>query len=199
MLTSAQYVAKLAEMGITISSAEVITRMRANMMSMTEEIPEVIPLDSSGNLFRLTYMPIVDTLITVFRSTTRTTLTNTESILEKEDFDFQDITFVQTKPVAIDHYNATVKFLTPVNTSTEFVLFRYAYVNEDALFNEIYLSQSLKNRVIEEKRGNVSIKKQSILDIVAKSKMLNQMSGDDIQEINVTRFSCGQEWGRVNE
>lgn len=198
MLTSALYLSRLEKLGITYTQAEIVADMRAFMVPFTEKLDTCISIDNfAGSRFRLSKLPVVDDLFTANRSANEDLLTNPGTILTVEPFDFADPLFVQTEQIAIDYANSVVSFLTPIGD--DLANFRYSYVNEEAMMNRIMLQFSLKNPVTEERRGNVTIKKRSYQDILTDYNKLNQQSGQSIEKVRMTRFSCGEVKGIADE
>lgn len=181
--------AALSQMGISVDTQTV-----AGVVYDTSAPKTVMLSDSmliALNEYKLSTEQVLDHELYIYQSDSSTDLTNYENLLSYELFVEG---FTQTEPVALNLETNSLRFIADSTELNTLVCFRV--LDTQRAVNSILYSQTVQNPVREVKKGEITIKADTPLDVALKYQKLQAISGDNVLEINATRYSTGKIKGR---
>jgi hypothetical protein len=202
MLTLDFFKNEISDLGLAVPSDTELSQIIRTLAKFTSvPIDKMTQIDSLGYEFKFEYPFIVDNSVTIFRAATSDNLTAPANVQVLTVYDVGT-----TPPVlpphdfAIDHAMGyallTVSYPSPT-VDTDFILSRFGYVDYQTVIDRVLFRASIDDRITEEKRGNVTIKKKSLADTLLSYRKLQGTPNDglDVGEINFTRLSHGKVYG----
>lgn len=189
---------KLNNIAPNLSDSDLKNLIRSNLQYRIERIDSIASLDAAKTLFQLSFRPVQDNSLSVFRSSNFEGLESVSNLIATEYFDLENPSFVQAQPVAIDYSSGQLKLLTPYDLETEFILFKYPSIDVDAVIKSVIISESLteEGRIVSERRGNVETSFKSLLGTYKDLLALEGKAGE-IEVGNLTRLTSGREYGEI--
>jgi hypothetical protein len=200
MLTLDFFKNEIQALGLpSLTDSELAQIIRACSKLYTETDATFETIDPLKREFKLSHQYLVDNSITVFRSTTEDTQFDNTNILSISTYNQGTPPTPPTYGVYTDNASGYIYLLAEYLTDAEddHVALRYAYTDYDLVVEKLVFRSSIFDRITEEQRGNVTIKKKTFAEtlIAYKKSMDNIDDGYEVGEINFTRLSHGLVYG----
>lgn len=176
-------------MGITVDQSTV-----AGVVYSTSKPVTVILNDSmrvSEFQYKLSDTQMLEEDIKIYQSTSLSGLMSYENL---QEFEFTVEGVPQVLPLSINIMRIFLETVADISELNTMVCFRV--LDQERAINQIIYSQTLLSPVTEVKKGEITIKAQTPLDIAMRFQQLKAMSGDNVLCDSVTRYSTGKIKGR---
>jgi hypothetical protein len=174
----------------SVTEDEVSNAILQSCIKLTGTISDLTPTDTNNQLFYTNLLLIKDDTFIIYKSTDMETLLEPSNSLSKESFDVNDKPFPAfSEQVQVDYVSGALRFETPLDFDTDFIFYQCLAVDQDKFEETILKRAALTDRVSEEERSNVRIKRRSYLEILADKSKLSPVSAAPLIEIEVGTFS----------